>query len=829
MRKDSLLFGLFLISFLPFLSAAEGGYTGFSFDTSLTNSNPMGITTDGTYFWILNNGCSIDCKVYKYWMNGTYTDFSFDLNLTENKDGLGITTDGTNIWITDNFDKRIYKYNMNGIPTGENFPTSGLTPYDILKDGEYFWITGYIQSGSHPPFTNTPTVQKYWINGTFTGEKFTPLQISGTSRYWITQNGDYLWLLDMSGAEVYKYYKNGTYTGFHFDTATSGNTQPTGITNNENYFWITDSLSKKVYQYSLKLACNIETEICDGLDNDCDGKVDEGDTCPLKYYYCDNDFDSYINLYPSGSCYPYNCVPSICKIVPGNDCDDNNAAINLGAVEICNNLDDNCIGGIDEGFGQTTCGLGVCEHTINNCEGGVERVCDPLEGFSQEICNNLDDDCDGQVDEELLTQPTTCGLGACAATGIETCFAGQWTGNTCVAGNPTGLDDDCNNIDDDCNGVKDEDYVSTSFTCGLGVCEFTAYSECTNGQEINTCTPEVPTGLDNNCNNLDEDCDGSTNEHYMTTSTTCGIGVCARQGQLNCEDGSEVDSCTSGSPTGLDNNCNGIDENCDGTKDDNYLPSSTSCGVGACTATGQLVCSNGATQDSCVAGNPGIEVCNNVDDNCDGQVDEGYNVGNSCSSGANSCGDINIGNIVCSIGGLSSFCSATIPVERLNWNKACTSGANSCGDTNTGLTDCNGICLATIPVAIDSDGNGIADCLDTNTDIDNDGIPDATDVCPLEDARGFDADLNGCIDIISGLQQTIKNLPNEVLSYRMKNLFILEIVYAQKALDRGQKRIAISLLKIFIYEVQSQKGKTISKEAADMLIKYSNNIISRMS
>ncbi|RJQ47265.1 MAG: hypothetical protein C4538_05470, partial [Nitrospiraceae bacterium] len=52
-----------------------------------------------------------------------------------------------------------------------------------------------------------------------------------------------------------------------------------------------------------------------------------------------------------------------------------------------------------------------------------------------ETCNNIDDNCDGSVDENLA-QPTFCGTGACASTGFETCAAGVWGGDTCTPGSP---------------------------------------------------------------------------------------------------------------------------------------------------------------------------------------------------------------------------------------------------------------------------------------------------------------------------------------------------------------------------------------------------------
>jgi hypothetical protein len=68
-----------------------------------------------------------------------------------------------------------------------------------------------------------------------------------------------------------------------------------------------------------------------------------------------------------------------------------------GSPETCNNVDDDCDGMVDDGLGQTTCGTGACQNTVQNCVGGVSQSCTPgLPGT--ETCNSIDDNCDGMVD-----------------------------------------------------------------------------------------------------------------------------------------------------------------------------------------------------------------------------------------------------------------------------------------------------------------------------------------------------------------------------------------------------------------------------------------------
>ena len=64
------------------------------------------------------------------------------------------------------------------------------------------------------------------------------------------------------------------------------------------------------------------------------------------------------------------------------------------SAEVCDNLDNNCDGSVDEGLGQTTCGVGACQVTVDNCIGGIPQNCTPGTPTT-EICDGLDNDCDG--------------------------------------------------------------------------------------------------------------------------------------------------------------------------------------------------------------------------------------------------------------------------------------------------------------------------------------------------------------------------------------------------------------------------------------------------
>jgi hypothetical protein len=114
-------------------------------------------------------------------------------------------------------------------------------------------------------------------------------------------------------------------------------------------------------------------EICNGRDDDCDGKIDED---------FDEDRDGWVS----------------CTI--GNkraDCDDHDPTVNPGAVEVCNGKDDDCDGEIDEGFDKDGDGFYSCarEGRAADCDDGDAKV-NPA---ASEVCNGKDDDCDGKIDE----------------------------------------------------------------------------------------------------------------------------------------------------------------------------------------------------------------------------------------------------------------------------------------------------------------------------------------------------------------------------------------------------------------------------------------------
>jgi len=89
-------------------------------------------------------------------------------------------------------------------------------------------------------------------------------------------------------------------------------------------------------------------EVCNGIDDDCDGSIDEG--LQFSMYYTDADGDSYGDKNDVGVS---SCSPVAGKVTNNSDCNDANAAVHPGATELCNGIDDNCSGTTDEGCSVT--------------------------------------------------------------------------------------------------------------------------------------------------------------------------------------------------------------------------------------------------------------------------------------------------------------------------------------------------------------------------------------------------------------------------------------------------------------------------------------------
>ena len=302
-------------------------------------------------------------------------------------------------------------------------------------------------------------------------------------------------------------------------------------------------------------------ELCDGYDNDCDGVVDEGLS---KRRVCDPPEAQSTIVYNDDPNSRSTCTHGWqeCREGDWTECADWTGP----QPEICDGWDNDCNGYVDEiEFQRNQCGLtdvGICDFGYEVCVGG-EMACWETIDPEPEACDNLDNDCDGTVDEELERGcQTACGRGA------EVCIAGEWV--NCSA--PPSVEEICDGEDNDCDGLVDEDLTCLcnygdvnpcpNAPCGWGlmVCqEDGTWGECTG----NIPQEEVCNAHDDNCNQLiDEDLVLGC---FEDDPALIGIGICLA-GTSTCELG--VWGPCEGQQLPEEESCDGIDNDCDGVVDD---------------------------------------------------------------------------------------------------------------------------------------------------------------------------------------------------------------------------------------------------------------------
>ena len=268
--------------------------------------------------------------------------------------------------------------------------------------------------------------------------------------------------------------------------------------------------------------------------------------------------------------------------------------------ELCNGLDDDCDQRVDEEFDR----LGdLCEVGLGACLSAGELTCGPngvslvcaaeIASPSPELCNERDDDCDGVIDEEVAqccrvgdTRPCGMNLGVCTV-GAQTCSTDGWS--ACDGVGPS--EERCDGVDNDCDQLTDEGLLNICGACG-----------------------ETPTEV---CDQADNDCDGRTDEGVTNACGECGVTpdeVC---------DGADND-CDNRVDEGVTNQCgscgvapvevcDGVDNDCDDRVDEGALNACGQCGAAP------------------------IEICDDADNDCDGRVDEGLGVGEPCAAGVGAC------------------------------------------------------------------------------------------------------------------------------------------------------------------------------------------------
>jgi hypothetical protein len=306
------------------------------------------------------------------------------------------------------------------------------------------------------------------------------------------------------------------------------------------------------------------SEVCDGADNDCDSDVDEG---VGSTWYADDDGDGYGN----GAVSQQSCDAPSGYVGNAQDCDDFSAATSPAAYEICDGTDNDCDGTTDEddainastwyvdadgdGYGASTGATIACNQPSGHAANDTD--CDDADVAvspgAPEVCDSVDNDCDGTIDEADATDAATWyadldgdGYGNPSST-TSACAAPSGTvadatdcDDTSATSNPGGTEV-CDFSDNDCDGTIDEDDASDATTWYQDA-DGDGYGDAT----VSTTACIQPAGFANNSN--------------------------------DCDDGS-----SSASP-GLTETCDGVDNNCDGTVDEQLLGAGSQCGASSCAA-----------------------------------------------------------------------------------------------------------------------------------------------------------------------------------------------------------------------------------------------------
>ena len=585
-------------------------------------------------------------------------------------------------------------------------------------------------------------------------------------------------------------------------------------------------------------------ELCDGVDNDCDGAVDD-DATDAGTWYADADADGY----GDPGQVELACAAPAGSVAVAGDYDDGDAAWNPGAVEDdCTDANDYDCDGIVAYADADGDGTAACE----DCDDADPAV---FPGAT-ELCNGTDDDCDGATDEEAADgrlwyedvdadgYGTAITAWACEAPEGFAAYDGDcddadnnynpgapetdctdpndyncdgsvgyadadgdgWAACTeCDDGDATHFPDAperCDGVDDDCDGTVDEpdaidaptwyadvdaDGYGDAATPEVSCEEPSGYTA--DDQDCDDSDADEHPGADERCDGDDDDCDGETDEDSAIDATTWyadadtdGYGDAATS-TVSCSapggyitDATDCDDTDLAEYPGATELCDGDDDDCDGEVDEDsaadagtWYADADADGYGdaastavACAAPTGFVGDATDCDDTAAAVSPaGTEVCNGVDDNCDGDVDEATATDALswyADSDGDSFGDASVVQVACEVpagySALDTDCDDADATEYPGATERCDGDDDDC---DAEVDEDGAIDVATWYADADADGYGDAATSDVDcdqpagfvadaTDCDDDATavnPGAAEVC---DAADTDEDCSGTAD-----------------------------------------------------------------------------------